>query len=111
MFYHAYCVYCKRGQENKLIRILQKIAPSCRVIRPAKRKKIMRDGNTSELAQSLCPRYLFLYSNEAIGKVLHDKYLPGIEYWLGDKDNDYELLDADLVLAQALYACNGIFDE
>jgi len=111
MLCHAYCVFCKRGQENKVIQILQKIVPACRVVRPTIKKKLKREMYLSNLMHSLCPQYLFLFSDEPIGVFVHDQYPVGIEYWLGDREHDYELLDADRDMAQALLACNGVFDD
>ena len=75
------------------------------------KKKLRQEKYISNLMYSLCPQYLFLFSDEPIGVFVHDQYPVGIEYWLGDREHDYELLDADRDMAQALLACNSVFDD
>ena len=111
MLIHTYCVFCKYHQVGIVQQTLQRLVPNCKVIYALRQETTISSDDKNPHLIPLFPQYLFIYSDHPIGKWLHDQYPSGIEYWLGNRSNDYELSGSDLEAAHIIYAYDGIIDN
>lgn len=106
---YAYCIYCKPDQEKHIIQTVEAMAP-CKALLPLCAQRIWVHSQEVKAIHPLLPQYLYVYAQKPIGKLLHDRYISGVEKWLGEKENDYALTGDDYAFAMFLYENRGLID-
>ena len=105
----AYCVYCYAGEDVRVSEKVQAMV-SCETLIPLSAQRMYVKGQDIKQLHRLLPQYLYIYSDEPIGKLLHDRHISGVARWLGTEENDYHLLGTEYQMAMFFYGCGGLID-
>ena len=104
---NAYCLFCNTMKRDELAAAIRQ-AFDMQVIAPKIIQRKWVKGEVNEVVHDYLPGYLFLYADSLDEALLRLVRLDNVYRVLGEKENGYRLMGANLAFAEMLRDCGGV---